>query len=143
MGKIDPKKIRKSFPPSMYENFDKYYREIDYWIVYHGMKDFCDDTFDIEDVRQMRYVHDIAKLVISMSTADSKTIRRVLRTEEGKKLADFIYIFHMPIVNKIDDMTPIQEQFLYQTHPGKTPEILDVSNMTELGNILPNLKKYM
>jgi len=139
IGKIDAKKLRKDFPTSMYKNFDKYYREIDYWIVYHGMKDFCDEDFSIDDVREMRYVHDIAKFILSMSSSDSATIRKILQTDEGKNIATIIHIFHQPLA-VIKDLTPIQERFLYQSDPSQTPEEIHLNDIDELEELLPLLK---
>ena len=143
IGKFDVKKLHSEFPPSMYENFDKYYREIDYWIVFHAMKDFAGDDFTIDDVRLMRYVHDISKLVLSMTSSDSKTIKRILRTEDGEKIAHHIYTFNIPLVSTVRDMTPIQETFLYQSNPSVTPEKLDISSMAELERLMPDLKRML
>lgn len=139
IGKVDAHKLRSDYPVDMYKNFDKYYREIDYWLVYHSMKDFCDDDFSIEDVRKMRYVHDIAKYILSITVADTPTITRVLKTEEGQKIATLIHIYHQPLAT-INDMTPSQEDFIYQSDPSRTPEKIEVDNIEELEDLMTYMK---
>lgn len=136
IGNIDPKKIRDSYPVDMYKNFDKYYREIDYWIVYHGMKDFMPKDFSIDDVRQMRYVHDIAKYIVGMSTSDTKTLRQFIFTEEGERIATIIHVYNQPLVSSINDMTPLQQKFLFQSDPSKTPKEVELKDIEDLDNFL-------
>jgi len=135
IGKIDPTEMHDEYPVEMYENFDKYYREIEYWIVYHSMKDFMPSDFSIDDVRKMRYVHDIAKKVLSTISSDSETITRVLYSDEGKEIVRLITIFNVPLAT-INDLTPLQEEVYYQLDPSKKEKKVKVKDMEELDKLL-------
>lgn len=98
-------------PPEIYVSIDRYYKEIDYWIVYYSMKDFQPEDFTIKDVREMRYVHDIALKVLNMSSADDRKIVEVINSVDGKRFGTMIFNFHVPITDEAWKTTPLQYRF--------------------------------
>lgn len=137
-----------------YAYFFKYYNEMDYWTVYHAMKDFQDEDFskpdvdcDFQDkfsdwklinpkgyyiVRQMKYVHEIASDIKSMTTQPLIKLSSILSNNNGKVLATMIHTFHQPLASEAWKLTPLQERFIYYSRSG-APHILN--NETELPGI--------
>lgn len=122
-------------PADMYKNYLKYSLEFDYWVVFYSMKDFMPSDFTIEDVRKMRYIHEMSISVINISAGDDESVIEIIKTEDGQELAKIIYEFHQPLVAKIDDMTPLQHKFLYWSGPNAPKHVAD--SLEELEKILP------
>lgn len=106
-------------PPEMFRNINKFYKEIDYWIVYHSMKDFQPDDFSIEDVRKMRHVHTMSKDILEISAGTKGMIFRAISNVEGKRLCNIIVNMKVPLADSAWDLTPLQEK-TYEILSGKT-----------------------
>ena len=118
LGKIDLlSKESKPIVDHLYKEIHAYYNLLDYYIVYHAMKDFMPNDFSDEDVKQMHDIHKIADKVMAISHAKRELIDEVIATPEGKRLADIIYIFHVPITDAAWKLTPLQTDFLSLSHP--------------------------
>ena len=102
---------------TLYTEIRAYYDRLDYYIVYHGMKDFLSEDFSVKDVKLMHDIHKIADKIMAMSNADRDLVDEVITTPEGKKLADIIYVFHVPITDAAWKLTPLQIDFLSLSHP--------------------------
>jgi hypothetical protein len=110
---------------SVYSQMTKYYNTIDYWVVYHSMKDFMPDDFTVEDVMIMHDVHDIAKRVFKISSADDDTIIDEVATPAGDKLVTIIYKLHQPLTSELWKLTPLQHKFLTYGHPKAIKKVAD------------------
>ena len=128
-----------------YKDFIIYYDEVDYWTVYFAIKDFQEEDFvfpdyegkfreDYEDwdpnkpigyyiVRKMKYVHEISKDVMNMTTRPPEELVEVLTNAEGKALATLVHQFHQPLNSKAWKLTPLQTHFIHYSRPG-APQIL-------------------
>jgi hypothetical protein len=120
----------KNIPPELMLNFKMYRDETDYWTVYYSMKDFMPTDFSVEDVRKMHHVHQIATKVLSMSVAHKEEIVKVLKTKDGRTLADIVYSFHVPITDAVWKLTDLQEEFLALSSPS-APLQLNTKNDLE------------
>ena len=120
-----------------YLQFFHYLNEIDYWIVYYAMKDFQDESFSQPDyekdehypngyyiVKKMKYVHNIAEDIQSMTSQPLIKLKQVLQNNRGKVLASTVHTFHVPLANEAWKLTPLQETFLKYSAPG-SPMIID------------------
>ena len=134
-----------------YAYFFKYYNDIDYWTVYHGMKDFQEEDFSKPDydneykddysdwdfkypkglykVRKMKYVHEIAKDIRSISTQPLIKLTSLLSNKDGKILGSMIHTFHQPLASEAWKLTPLQETFIYYSSPGAPIIIKDESEL--------------
>jgi len=132
--------------PYLYLDYLKYYNELDYWIVYFGMKDFQEKLFSVPDydgtykkdfldwdeskpkgyyiVRKMKYVHRLSQDILTMT--DTPTIKLVefLYNNDSKVLASMVHAFHIPLTSEAWKLTPLQTKFIVYTRPG-APEILE------------------
>ena len=155
--------------PENYAYFFNYYNEIDYWTVYYSMKDFQDEEFskpdydeefskDFKDweiikpkgyyiVRKMKYVHEIAKDIRSMTAQPLIKLTGVLSNNDGQVLATFIHQFHQPLASEAWKLTPLQEQFIYYSRPG-APQIIEkiedlpgISGTMSLREVAEKLRK--
>ena len=119
-------------PKELYKNYLKYDLEFDYWVVYYSMKDFIeDDTWSIEDVRLMHSVHELAEKIISITSLPHEVIKQFVYTDEGKRLATAVYVFHQPLNSDLWKMTPTQEIFLALSHPSQQ-EGIERNNLSQL-----------
>jgi len=133
----------EEIPPEMYSNIDKFNREINYWIVYHSMKDFMPKDFSIDDVRKMQYVHKFAKRILSVTSLDKGTIIELIKTEDGQELAKLIWHYNIPLVSKITELTPMQHQFLIWSDPAAPLDIKAVDDkLPEFGRLIRHAGKY-
>lgn len=135
----DKDKVVDFSDKNKYAEFIRYYNEVDYWIVYHAMKDYQEEEFSMPDfkgeykkdknwheryprgyylVKQMKYIHDIAKDVIYMSNRPLPQLVEILRSNSGRLLATRIFVLNTPLTNEAWKMTPLQEKFLYYSRPG-------------------------
>ena len=127
----------KDYPAELYANIDKFDAEIEYWMVFYSMKDFRDDSFTIDDVRKMRYVHEMARFILDMSSAPRDVVLEIIKTPEGEELAKIIYQYNVPLVNEVRDLTDLQHEFLIWSHP-KAPRKV-ANSMEEFEKLLPQL----
>lgn len=111
--------------PAVYTQMTNYYNTIDYWVVYHAMKDFMPDDFTIDDVMEMRYVHEIAQKVFKISSSDDDTIIDEVATPDGSKLATIVYKLHQPLTSESWKLTPLQHKFLIYAHPKSIKKVAD------------------
>ena len=131
--------------PQNYAYFFNYYNEIDYWTVYYSIKDFQEEDFSIPDfdcefqeeykdwnvnhpkgyyiVRKMKYIHEMAKDIRSMTTQPLIKLTSILSNNNGKVLATMVHRFHQPLASEAWKLTPLQEKFLYYSRSG-APEII-------------------
>lgn len=133
-GKIDLTTI----PLEMFTNYLRYLQEFDYWVVYHSMKDFRDSSFNIEDVRKMRYVHEMAIEAISMSSYPTSLIKYKINTKDGKELLTMLWELHVPLTSELWKLTPLQKEFLEITNPYQTKKI---DKIEDLDTILAAMNK--
>lgn len=113
----------KEIPPEMYKNIELFYKETNYWIVYYSMKDFQPLDFSIEDVRKMKYVHEMADKIFTMTAAPRKLIQLSLANSEGKELLDIVFRCDIPLVDEAWKLTPMQKTFYDLTSGKKKMEI--------------------
>jgi len=147
---LDPSEKIK-LDPDNYAEFFKFYNETDYWVVYHAMKDFQEESFSMPDydkefsdkfadwkpvnpkgyyiVRQMKFVHDIAKNVKNMTSQPSSKLVEILKNRKGKVSASRVFVLNTPLVNEAWKLTPLQSEFLYFTRPGAPIILKDESEL--------------
>lgn len=119
-----------------YAALQKYFNDINYWFVYHGMKDFQDEEFKEPDyskdeqfpkgfymVQKMNYVHEIANLILTHSNAPKEVIKEVIKTTEGKTLGTLIFYLNVPLTDESWKLTRIQKSFLYYSKLGQIQKI--------------------
>ena len=99
-------------PPDMFIAIQDYYKEIDYWICYYSMKDFQPEDFSIDDVRKMKYIHDLSQKILNMSSSNDKAIMEIINSIDGKLLGNIIFNFNVPITDEAWKVTPLQYRFL-------------------------------
>lgn len=99
------------FPPQMYTSIDKYYKMVDYHLVFNSMKDFQPDDFSIDDVEKMQYVHDIAMRILNISALDDRSVVKIINSNDGQRLGKIIFQFGVPITDEAWKMTPLQYKF--------------------------------
>ena len=134
-----------------YGEFAYYYHQIDYWIVYYAMKDFQPEKFSMPDydeefkdkyddwnpevpkgyyiVRQMKFVHEIAKDIKNTTSQPVEKIIEVLRNSKGKVLATKTFLLKVPLANEAWKLTPLQEKFLFYSRPGAPMLLKDESEL--------------
>ena len=76
-----------------YADLQKYFNSVDYWIVYHAMKDFQDEDFTkptssglpqgFKKVLKMRHVHSIGDMILHSSYKPREVIKKVVSDEQG------------------------------------------------------------
>ena len=125
--------------PEMYLTMQNFYREMDYWTVYHSMKDFMPDDFSIDDVREMRYIHNMAKKIFDISSASDSFIMDIVSSKEGHELAEVVYKYKIPLTDAAWKLTPLQHSF-YKFSSSEAPvkianslEELDEMFNTDIG----------
>jgi len=115
--KIDNKK---------YAELQKYYKNLDYWIVFFAMKDFQDEEFTkpvagiphgIQLVRKMRDVHKIAKTILNASYQPKEVIQEIVRSSDGKILANIVFNLNVPL-SDLSKITKLQRDFLILSKSG-------------------------
>jgi len=119
-----------------YAALQKYYNDINYWFVYHGMKDFQDEEFKEPDytkdeqfpkgfytVQKMNHVHKIANLILSHSNAPKEVIKEVIKTPKGKNLGTFLFYLNVPLTDASWKLTNLQKDFLYYSKLGDIQRI--------------------
>ena len=107
-----------------YLSLQKHYDAISYWVVFHSMKDFQDEDFKIPiyqndellpkgmfKIREMRYIHNIANIIVKSSYKPKEFIKQIIKDELGKEVAYLVLYFNVPIAN-ISDITKLQRDFL-------------------------------
>ena len=141
LGRIDPTKTLDKIPRGFYKNIERFDAEIEYWLVYHSMKDFRDSTFTIKDVRLMQHVHTMAKQILKLSAAPKSQIIEIVSTPEGKELAKIVYHYKIPLVDAAWKLIPLQHDFMIWAHPDAPKQI--AKTMDELSQILPQIGRMM
>jgi len=119
-----------------YAALQKYYNDINYWFVYHGMKDFQDEKFKEPDytkderfpkgfymVQKMNHVHKIAFLLLSHSNAPKEAIKEFVKTPAGNNLGTFIFYLNVPLTDASWKLTNLQRDFLYYSKLGDIKRI--------------------
>jgi len=107
------------------KKLQRLYDSIDYWMVYHAMKDFQDDDFTkpnydtIEQyqrgyylVRKMQDIHQIARRISNASNQPKDVVKEILKTTGGKEIASIFYYLKQPLVEKIGKATRLQKKFM-------------------------------
>lgn len=134
-----------------YSEFAKYYNEVDYWIVYNSMKDFQPEKFKMPDyegefrdkfvnwesdnpkgyyiVKQMKYVHNIARDVKNMTSQPIEKLVEILRNGRGQALATRVFSLNTPLASEAWKLTPLQHKFLYYGKPGAPTLLTDESEL--------------
>ena len=134
-----------------YLEYFKYLNIIDYWMVFHSMKDFQDEDFSKPDyseefrdeyddwtedtpkgfyiVRKMKFVHQLAKDIQDMTSQPLAKLSQTLKNKSGKILASMVFTYHLPLVNEAWKLTPLQEDFLYYGDPNGPILITDEEDL--------------
>lgn len=107
-----------------YSKLIKFYDDIDYWIVYFGMKDFQHTNFSEPDpdkvdshpkgyyiVREMSEIHEIADFILKGSTSSNTIVKEIFNTESGQEIAFFVFYLNQNLAS-IGDLTKLQKRFL-------------------------------
>jgi len=125
---IDEKELQLDNPEQIRE-MQHHLLLLDYWIVYHGIKDFQPSEFSEIDVEtgnprgfdlirtKFKYVHEIATKILAVSKPPDAVVREVVKSSEGKVIATIHYRFNVPLVSKQWEMTPFQRDFLILSNP--------------------------
>jgi len=107
----------------LYRELLEFYNEIDYWIVYYGMKDFQNPEFSMPDydnygkpkgfsiVKDMIEVHAIATFILSASTQSEDVIKEIFEDGMGREVASLIYYLKIPL-GEFSKLTRLQKKFL-------------------------------
>ena len=140
LGRIKPD-VKIKIQPGMFKNIDRFDSELEYWITYHGMKDFRDKEFSIDDVRLMKHVHGMAKFILKMSAAPKDSIREIVTTKDGVQLANIVYKFNVPLADAAWKLTPLQHDFLILAHPDAPKKV--ANSLDDLEKIMPAIGKMM
>lgn len=140
-----------------YAALQKYHNNLDYWFVYHGMKDFRDEEFRQPDftkdnefpkgyylIRKMNHIHKIASLILTHSNAPKEVIKEIIKTKGGKRLGTLVFYLNTPLTDQAWKLTDLQKDFLYYTklgmNRGAKEDIVSVSGETvKLGDFLKGL----
>jgi hypothetical protein len=88
-----------------------YFDNLDYWVVYYGMKDFQEDSFSIEDVKKMQHIHQIALRIYGYSYQPKEIIEEIVRDGEGRHIATIVFNLNIPL-GKLSELTKLQRDFL-------------------------------
>lgn len=118
LGKQDEVKIDST----SYAKLKKYYSSIDYWIVYHSMKDFQKEEFrkpnylsgmpnGMTIIRKMRHVHKISDKIMNYSYQPGDVIQEFVRDEDNRLIAKICFYLNQPLAD-IGNMTKLQRDFL-------------------------------
>lgn len=135
-----------------YADLKKYYNSIDYWFVYHAMKDFQDESFSKTNfehkvpegflkVKKMNYVHDIAKKVLNYSYQPKEVVKEIVKTKEGKVIAKIVFFLNQPLSSNFGDLTKLQRDFLLysklqDSHPRSIQKSGEIRKLKKLvGNV--------
>lgn len=107
-----------------YKTLQEFHDKIDYWVVYHGMKDFQPEEFrqpnydDFNEfpngfyiVQDMEDVHKIANLILNASYRNEEVIKQIFSDEMGREVAIKVTYLKQPL-GKIGDLTKLQEKYL-------------------------------
>ena len=107
-----------------YAKLLNYYNSVDYWVVYHAMKDFQEEWFKEPDydkpkyypkgfykIREMDEVHDIADYIIGDSYKTETVIKEIFTDAIGREVAMFVVYLNQPI-SEIGQMTKLQRDYL-------------------------------
>lgn len=121
LGLIEKDQEVRNIKNEHYSKLQRFHDLIDYYVVYHGMKDFQSEKFrkpnengipnGISIVQEMNDVHKIASDILSRSHQPQDVIKQVFYDEKGKELAMKITYLHQPL-DKICNLTKLQEDFL-------------------------------
>jgi len=116
---IKPKTIIK-YDNNKYAELQKYYNNLDYWIVFFAMKDFQDEEFSkpidgipsgLHLVKKMRHIHKIAKFILNASYQPKEVIQEIVRSDDGKVIASIVFNLNVPLTD-YSKMTKLQRNFL-------------------------------
>lgn len=140
-----PESEQQEITLPFYKEYLQFSNEVDYWMVYYAMKDFQPEEFtspdfngefedDFDDwemkkpkgyyiVRKMKYIHQIARDVKTMTNQPVIELKSILRNTKGKILASRTYAYHIPLVSEAWKLTPLQEKFLFYSRPG-SPKVV-------------------
>lgn len=118
-----------------YANLQRFYDTIDYWTVYHSMKDFQDESFKEPDfmregafpkgfyeVMKMNEIHEIALFVINASYKKNAVIKEVFSDDLGREVAYMMIVLNQPL-DKIGKMTKLQRDYVVYSKD-KLPQII-------------------
>lgn len=108
-----------------YADLEEHYDSIDYWVVYHAMKDFQDEDFKFPDydkvdsfpkgyykVRdKMQEIHAIAEFVMNASRGEEEIIKEIFKDEYGREVGYCVYYLNTPLA-EISKMTRLQRDYL-------------------------------
>ena len=102
-------------------NLKKYFDDIDYWIVYYGVKDYQELEFQAPDknghptgfniIRKMRHIHEIASKILNYSYQPREVIQEIIKSEEGKLIGTVTFSLNVPLA-EASEMTKLQRDFL-------------------------------
>jgi len=120
-----------------------YFDNLDYWVVYYGMKDFQDDSFSIEDVKKMQHVHEIATRIYGSSYQTKEIIEEIIKDKEGRHIATIVFNLNVPL-NELSKLTKLQRDFLIlskldKQQPRKDHSLSKTGDTMKLGDILGGL----
>lgn len=147
-----------------YQSYLNFNAEIDYWTVYYGMKDFQPEEFSMPDysgefenkfedwdedkpkgyyiVRNMKYVHDIAKDVTNMTTRTTPEVLEILKNSNGIILATMLHRFHQPLASEAWKLTPLQTKFILYSRPDAPVEV-NPEDIGFAGGTIKDLSEYL
>jgi hypothetical protein len=108
--------LSKNMPqnPEYYDKIRRFYNTVDYHIAFISMRDFI-NGLTLEDVQKMQYIHEIADKVLKMSGRSRKEIVELIKTPDGRELAQIVYYYHIPLTDAAWKLTPLQKEFLFWT----------------------------
>lgn len=115
-----------------YKELISFYNEIDYWVVYFGMKDFQKPDFSKTDfktgepkgfslIRKMSDVHKISSFIFSASIRDESVIVEIFSDNRGQEVAKVVYYLNVPL-SDFSKITKLQRDYLIYSK-GKLREL--------------------
>ncbi len=126
LGELKPSDLIKC-SASDYVALTRQANELDYWITYHGIKDFQNEDFKIPSENNnpkglniikntFQHVHEIANKIFTASKQPENAITEFVKTPEGKILASIHYKLHVPLTSELWRLTPLQIDFLVRAN---------------------------
>jgi len=112
-----------------------YFDNLDYWVVYYGMKDFQDDSFSFDDIKTMQHVHEMARHIYGASYQPKEIIEEIIRDKEGRHVATIVFNLNVPL-GELSKLTKLQRDFLILSKLEKQKRIKPKHSISKSGDTM-------